>query len=371
MDQEKKPRERKTAAKAHKIKDNIFKTVFDEPRLFVEFLKNFVPIDILKDITPDDIEDITPRHLPLFSENKDSDTVKRINFKGDNLFVISILEHESEINYKSSFKMLVYIAYVLEKYVKENDKKYHEEMEKKGETHLKLSTAKEFEYPPVLPIVFYDGAGKWTSEIHFAKKTKLREVFEKYIPKFEYELVSLNDYSKEDLVKYNDVMSLIMLIDKVRDSEDMESMFSGLPTNYVEALCDAEKIPPPLLKIVSDCIMLLLKRAEVPKEEIEAVTEKIYARKVNEMFEILDGYSVTKTRIQAKKEARAELKEEVKAEVKEEVKAEVKEEVKAEVKEEVKAEDKEERENEKRAFRNEIKRLKDEIKKLKSNTPTY
>ena len=166
-------------------------------------------------------------------------------------------------------------------------------------------------------------------------------MFEKYIPKFEYELVSLNDYSKEDLVKYNDVMSLIMLIDKVRRREDMESMFSGLPTNYVEALCDAEKIPPPLLKIVSDCIMLLLKRAEVPKEEIEAVTEKIYARKVNEMFEILDGYSVTKTRIQAKKEARAELKEEVKAEVKEEVKAE---------------------------FENEIKRLKDEIKKLKSKS---
>ena len=41
---------------------------------------------------------------------------------------------------------------------------------------------------------------------------------------------------------------------------------------------------------------------KVPKAEIEAVTEKIYERKVNEMFQILDGYSVTETRRIARKE---------------------------------------------------------------------
>jgi hypothetical protein len=308
----------------HKIKDNIFKTVFGEPRLFVEFLENFIPIDILKNISPDDIDDISGRYIPLFSDNKDSDTVKRINLNGENLFVISILEHESEVNYKSSFKMLIYMAYVLYDYNKENDIRDYDEMEKSVSTNLKLSTHIDFEYPPVLPIVFYDGADNWTSEIHFANKTKMREAFERYIPKFEYELVSLNEYSKDDLVKYNNAMSLIMLIDKVRRNEDMGVMFSGLPANYVEALCDEAKIPPPLLKIISDCIGLLLKRVEIPAEEIESVTEKIYARKVNEMFEILDGYSVTKTREQAKKEAKAESKKEFadeKKQYKDEIKA--------------------------------------------------
>ena len=49
--------------------------------------------------------------------------VKKIRLKGDKpLFVIGIIEHESEINYNSSFKLLQYITYILSDYVKENDK---------------------------------------------------------------------------------------------------------------------------------------------------------------------------------------------------------------------------------------------------------
>ena len=309
MPNNKKPRKKRepTTTIPENIKDNIFKTVFGEPKLFVEFLTNFIPIDILKNLSPDQIEDISERYLPLFSDNKDSDTVKRVNLNGENLFVIGILEHESAVNYKASFKMLIYIAYVLDDYIKENDKKYYEETDKYGKTNLKLSTAIDFEYPPVLPIIFYDGTEKWTSELYFANKIKMREVFAKYIPKFEYELVDLNKYSKDDLIEYNNIMSMLMLIDKVRGSKDMEDMFKNLPENYVEAICDESKIPPPLLKIISDCIKLLLKRVDVPADEIEAVTEKIYARKVNEMFEILDGYSVTKTREIVRKEVEKEI----------------------------------------------------------------
>jgi len=122
MEQEKKRRKRKEPATTlpEKAKDNIFKTVFGEPRLFVEFLDNFIPIEMLKNIKPEDVEDISERYLPLFTDNKDSDTVKRIKLGGEDLFVVSILEHESEVNYKSSFKMLVYIAYVLDDYVNMN-----------------------------------------------------------------------------------------------------------------------------------------------------------------------------------------------------------------------------------------------------------
>ena len=64
---------------AHKVKDNSFKLILHEPDLFAEFLRDFIPVEILKDVSPSDIEDITERFLPLFDENKDSDTVKRIS----------------------------------------------------------------------------------------------------------------------------------------------------------------------------------------------------------------------------------------------------------------------------------------------------
>ena len=41
----------------HKIKDNIYKTIFAENELFIEFLENFVPIEILKNLSPDKVEE--------------------------------------------------------------------------------------------------------------------------------------------------------------------------------------------------------------------------------------------------------------------------------------------------------------------------
>ena len=270
---QKKTRRKKTTTLPHKVKDNIFKTVFGEPNLFAEFLGNFIPIDILKDISPGDIEDISERYMPLFSDNKDSDTVKRINLNGENLFVISILEHESEVNYKSSFKMLIYIAYVLDDYIKENDKRYHEEIKKAGSTNLKLSTAMDFEYPPVLPIVFYDGAGEWTAERNFIDKTELSGVFEKYIPKFEYELVDLNKYNERDIASFGNTLSLIMIIDKIKTADGM-SIMKNLPEGYFEQL--GQNIPPHLHKLLADVITVFLTRINVPGDEIDKVTKHIY-----------------------------------------------------------------------------------------------
>jgi len=59
----------------HKAKDNSIKAILDEPELFVDFIQNFIPIDILKDIDPSDIEDVTERLLSLVSEQKDGDTI--------------------------------------------------------------------------------------------------------------------------------------------------------------------------------------------------------------------------------------------------------------------------------------------------------
>ncbi|MCL2070419.1 MAG: hypothetical protein FWH19_05480, partial [Treponema sp.] len=73
----------------HNTADNSFKRIFDDHRLFVDFIKDFIQIEILEDIKPEDIEDISERFLPLFQENRDADTVKRINLKGPTpLFVI-------------------------------------------------------------------------------------------------------------------------------------------------------------------------------------------------------------------------------------------------------------------------------------------
>ena len=56
----------------HKVKDNIYKTIFEQSELFIDFFEKFVSIDVLKNLSPENIEDISPRHLPLFTDATDS-----------------------------------------------------------------------------------------------------------------------------------------------------------------------------------------------------------------------------------------------------------------------------------------------------------
>jgi hypothetical protein len=256
----------------HNVKDNSFKQILGNNQLFVEFLKDFIPIDILKDVSPEDIEDVSARYLPLFEESRDSDTVKRINLKNQSpLFVIAIVEHESDVNFRFSFKMLQYITFVLDDYEKKVNA---------GDPGAGLR--KGFKYPPVLPIVFYDGSGPWTAETNFLNRTALNEVFEKYIPKFEYEVVSLRQYSPEDLTRFNDVLSLVLLIDYIGTIEQ-KNFLKELPPDYLEQI--RLKIPENLTKLLSDVVTTLLDRCGAEKDEIAEITDHIEKKEMVTMFD--------------------------------------------------------------------------------------
>ena len=283
-----------------KVKDNSIRLMLSDHELFSEFLRDFVNIDLLKDVGPEDIKDITENFLTLILDEKESDIIKRVNLKGDKpFFVISIVEHESEVNYRASFRLLQYITLVLDDYEKEINGK-----------HKGIIYTKDFKYPPVLPIVFYDGVGEWTAETNFLNKTEMSGVFAKYIPKFEYELVSLRKYSIEELVKFGDALSLIMIIDKIKTPDGI-NILGRLPSKYLEKL--SLNMPEHLKKLISDIVTALLSKINVPREEIIGIVDRIKERGVSEMFAI-ENYDVQETRRVAREEGKLEGKLEGKAE---------------------------------------------------------
>ena len=287
----------------HKAKDNSMKMVLDEPEMFVEFVRNFVPIDLLKDIESGDVEDVTTRFLTLVSEQKDGDTVKRINLKNNApLFVIAIIEHETSVNFRMPYKMLLYIALVLDGYEKEVTREA-EKGKGKGKGAVKPTTQKDFKYPPILPIVFYDGEAEWTAELNFQHKTEFNDVFKKYIPSFEYELVSLRDYSVENLTNFGGILSLFMILDKIKTPENLSCILSSLPEDYIEHL--KLDVPDHLKKLLANVVRVLLAKINVPQEEIDEIAENIHERGASEMFSI-ENYDVQETRRVAREEGREE-----------------------------------------------------------------
>jgi len=86
------------------------------------------------------------------------------------------------------------------------------------------------------------------------------------------------------------------------------SLLSKLPPDYVEQL--TLNIPEHLSKLIADVIILLLTKINVPKDEIEEVTEKIYRRRYREMFAFFDDYDVQETRRIARDEGLQEGRQE-------------------------------------------------------------
>jgi len=170
--------------------------------------------------------------------------------------------------------MLQYIYLVLDAWEKEAEKK-----------EPGASIRKDFKYPPVLPIIFYDGKYTWTAEKNFFDRTFLNTAFEKYIPKFEYELVNLNDYNEEEIMKFGDALSFILLIDKVRDSKG-KSVLTHLPPDYEKKLI--LQIPENLSKLLVDVTLSLLDKSGLSRPEakrVAAMVDKAGRKEYGGMFE--------------------------------------------------------------------------------------
>ena len=117
----------KTSTQNKKVKDSGARLIFGDPILCARFLRGYTDIELLKDVRPEDIEDVTDRFISVWQEERDSDTVKKIRLKNqediDTLYLITLIEHQTKVDYDISFRILRYIVLILTDYAAEAEKK--------------------------------------------------------------------------------------------------------------------------------------------------------------------------------------------------------------------------------------------------------
>lgn len=274
------------------LKDNTSKLIFGDAVLCAQFMRDFLDIPILKNVRPEDIEDVSGRYVPLFTSEREADTVKKVRLSDtESLFFITLIDHKTQVDYNVIMQLFRYMCYIWEDYEKEIFKK-----------NGTKSSAKDFKYPPILPIVYYEGKNEWTAVTNFKERVFLSDVFEKYIPDFSYELISLRDYSSDRLIQNRDEISLVMLLNKLQSIADLRN----LPD--ISEMGDKvwENTPEYLLEIIAKITTALLYRINLPENEVDEVVGQIKEKKMPVLFEHFEGYDIQATR----KEARAEGKEE-------------------------------------------------------------
>lgn len=131
----------------------------------------------------------------------------------------------------------------------------------------------------------------------------MNDVLGDFIPDFRYLVVPLSKYTNQELVDKGDELSLIMLIDKLRNAADFQKL-KDIPAEYFESI--SKNSPEPVLKLIGKIISVLLLRMNVPKEEVADFTDRVERRDFTMLFENFETYDVQETRRISKAEGKAE-----------------------------------------------------------------
>lgn len=274
-----------------KIKDSGSKIIFDDNVLCSQFLRDYIDLPFFKEISPEDIEDVTEQFVPLFAEERNADRVKKVHIKsGMPFFLVSLIEHKTKIDYNVSMQIFRYMIYIWDAYEKEADR-----------LHPGISKRADFKYPPILPIVYYEGSAAWTVPVNFKNRIVEGEKFGSYVPDFCYYLVPLRDYSNEELIAKKDEISLVMLINKMQTKEDIEN-FRKLPADKVEAIL--KDSPKHLVDIIANILLAFLLKENVPIVEAEELVDKVKEKKMAELFENMEPMDIQAERRKTEEQRR-------------------------------------------------------------------
>lgn len=272
-----------------KTADSSSKIIFEDSILCSQFLRDYINLPCLKNVQPEDIEDVSDQYVPLFAEERNADRVKKVHIKNENpFFLVSLIEHKSSLDYNVSMQIFRYMVYIWETYAKEAEKL------QKG-----ITRRADFKYPPILPIVYYEGKDNWTVPFDFQSRIMEGEMFGKYLPNFEYYLVPLRKYSNEELLAKRDEISLVMLINRMQNVDDVET-FRNLPAEKVEEIL--KETPEHLLDIISNILRAFLLKMNLSVTETETLVGKVKEKKMGYLFENVEPFDIEKERQKTKEE---------------------------------------------------------------------
>ncbi len=257
------------------------KMIFENAVLCSQLLSGYVDMAELKTVRPEDIEDVTERFIPMFTEQRDADVIKKVHLPGNKEIFVALIEHKSRVDYNVCMQILRYMVYIWEDFEKEQNRLTP------GVSHTKA-----FMYPPILPIVYYEGSSEWTAAQQFADRIVLNDVFMDYIPDFKYYLICLDEHDNESLIDKNDELSFVMLLNKIKSADEFKAL--SLPSGYMETLF--HNSPEDVLKVIARVIAVILRKQNIPENDIQNLVDRIERRQNMGLFDEWQGFDVQEER---------------------------------------------------------------------------
>lgn len=177
--------------KIDKKHDKMLKVILGRKREMIDFLNQFLKVK--KSIDEDEIEVYSTEFITCQYKNKYSDIIYKLEKEP----IYFLIEHQSTVDNRMIERIGIYIQEIMRK------------EEKRGL------------YPIVVPIVIYTGEQKWNAKTNFLDKQYVSKEYDKYRINLYYNLITIQDYTFEELLEKKSLFSTFMIIEKCKTKDEL------------------------------------------------------------------------------------------------------------------------------------------------------
>ncbi len=154
-----------------------------------------------KEVYSNEIEKYNSSYITRALKNRECDIVYKLKDKE----IFFLIEHQTKIDYKMSLRMYEYSLEIIRSAIRGK----------------KINNQK-IELPAVIPIVLYTGNKKWDASKRVSEiQTKLLG-YNQEIDR--YNVVDVNEYTNEELLKGKTFITKAMLLEKTKDSDELKKI---------------------------------------------------------------------------------------------------------------------------------------------------
>ena len=156
----------------------------------------------------EEIEKYTSSFVNKIFQNREADIVYK--YKNKNIFFL--IEHQTKIDYSMPYRILEYEIEIM-----------------KSAIDIRKVKNKEYKLPLVIPIVLYTGKKKWDAKRYLEESQETLDGVK--IKAGNYNLVDINDFTKEELLQEKTLISKMMLLEKSESTEESIEMLEKIIPN--------------------------------------------------------------------------------------------------------------------------------------------
>ena len=180
--------------------DKIFREILEDKKEVASFINKVLKLENKRTALKDkDIEKYNRKFITHNFKYAETDIIYRK--RGEDIFFL--IEHQSTIDYSMPYRILMYSLEIMKSMIDEKQLK-----------------KKAYKLPMVYPIVIYTGSKKWNVEKYIESKQQKIPGCEP-VRFYEYNVVDINEYSEDELLKDGMFLSKLMLLEKATTSQKM------------------------------------------------------------------------------------------------------------------------------------------------------